>query len=171
MTKAEFATIAAAIRTYFPRYTIFPNAEAMDLWFQELRDIPADVLGTALRKWVATNKWPPTIAELRAESRNCVDGKLPDWGEAWAEVTKAVRRYGWARPQEALESMQPTTRAAVERIGWTDICQSENPETIRAQFRQVYEISAARETESRQLPQEVKAMLDGVAVKMIGGGK
>jgi hypothetical protein len=66
--------------------------------------------------------------------------------------------------------MQPTTRAAVERIGWTDICQSENPETIRAQFRQIYEISAQREVEDRQLPESVKGVINGIAVKLLGGG-
>lgn len=170
MDKAEFATIAAALRTYFPRYNMFPNEEAMSLWYQELQDIPAEVLGTALRKWVATNKWPPSIAELREGCAEVVKGKVPDWGEAWAQVTRAIRRYGYARPEEALASMQPTTRAAVERIGWTDICQSENPETIRAQFRQVYEISAQREVEDRQLPESVKGVINGIAVKLLGGG-
>lgn len=169
MNKTEFATIAAAIRTYFPRYNMFPNEEAMTLWFQELQDLPADVLSTALRKWVATNKWPPSIAELRELSGEVVAGKLPDWGEAWSQVARAIRLYGWARPDEALDSMEPTTRAAVQRIGWTDICKSENPETIRAQFRQVYEITAKREVEDRQIPADVKAMLNSVAIKMIGG--
>ena len=170
MDKTEFATIAAALRTYFPRYNMFPNEEAMSLWYQELQDVPAEVLGTALRKWVATNKWPPSIAELRESCAEVVKGKVPDWGEAWAQVTRAIRRYGYARPEEAMESMQPTTRAAVERIGWTAICESENPETIRAQFRQVYEISAQREVEDRQLPESVKGVISGIAVKLLGGG-
>ena len=152
MNKNEFAAIAAALQTYYPRFNLLPNREAMALWFQELSDIPAETLTAALRKWVSTEQWPPTIADLRGLCTSLTQGEVPDWGEAWAEVTKAVRRYGWARPDEALASLSPAIRTAASRIGWMQICESENPEALRAQFRQIYEHTARTETESRQLP-------------------
>ena len=156
MNKQEFASIAAALRTFFPRHNMLPNDEAMTLWYTQLMDLPYPVLSTALNKWVATEKWPPTIAELRTMSTELTQGSLPDWGEGWAEVIKAVHRYGYARPKEALASLSPTARAAAERIGWEGICTSENPDTVRAQFRQVYEICGKRENEDRQLPAALK---------------
>lgn len=152
MTKTEFMQIAAAIKTYYPRDNILPSNEAMSLWYEALKDLPYPVLSSSLSKWVTTEKWPPSIAELRAMSTEMVQGALPEWGDAWAEVTRAVHRYGWSRPQEALDSLSPSARAAAERIGWAPICESENIETLRAQFRQVFEACARRENEQRQLP-------------------
>ena len=67
MDKREFAMFAAAMRTYYPKEQLFPNAQAMDLWFREVRDIPFPIAELALRKWVATSKWSPTISELRSK--------------------------------------------------------------------------------------------------------
>lgn len=164
MNTAEFATFAAALQTYFPRYNLLPNRQAMDLWYMELRDIPAEAIMAALRKWISTEKWPPSIAEIRELCSEVQEGKLPDWGESWAEVAHAIRRFGWARPEEALASMSPTTQAAVKRIGWMELCQSENPETIRAQYRQIYEIVSKRAVEERKMPTELKAVIQNIQI-------
>ncbi len=176
MVKSEFKSFAAALQTYYPRYDIFPNREAMELWFVAMQDLDYNALTTTLAKWVATQKWPPTIAELREMCSEVTEGKLPDWGEGWSEVSKAVRRYGFMRPEEALESMSPTTREAVRRIGWMEICNSENTDTLRAQFRQVYEIVSKRTVEDRKIPEALKETIQqiqigGVGQKQIGGGK
>lgn len=175
MTAAEFGVFTAALKTYYPRENLLPTAEAASLWYNALQDLQYPALSAALGKWVSTEKWPPTIADLRSMCAEVSAGALPDWGEAWAEVTKAVHRYGWSRPQEAFDSMTPGARAAAERLGWQQICESENPDTLRAQFRQVYEICSKREKEERQLPPALKDTIAKLAerlpeIKQIGGG-
>ena len=175
MVKAEFAQFAAALQTYFPRFEMLPNAEAMELWYTALKDLDYSLLSTALAKWVTTEKWPPSIAELREMCSEVMEGKLPDWGEGWSEATAAIRRYGWQRPEEALEAMSPTTRETVRRIGWMELCSSENPETIRAQFRQIYETVSKRAAEDRKIPAQLRATIDQLRLgfeqqKQIGGG-
>lgn len=167
MNKKEFAIWVSALQTYFPRYNLLPNAEAISLWYDELGDIPYELLNTALRKWVNTEKWPPSIAELRALCVEIVQGQLPDWGEAWWEVIKAVGRYGIYRPEEALASLSPHARAAADRIGWRDICNSENLEATRAQFRQVYEICVKRDTEAKQLPASLRETIQQICGKSL----
>ena len=61
MTRKEFAIIASGIRTYYPRENILPNDQSMELWFRQLEDIEFKIAETALHKWVAVSKWPPTI--------------------------------------------------------------------------------------------------------------
>ena len=56
------------------------------------------------------------------------------------------------QPKEAMAAMGEITQEAVRRIGWTNICESENPEALRAQFRQVYEICEKRTAGDRKLP-------------------
>lgn len=68
MNKTEFASIAMALRTYYPRENMLPNDAALDLWFEALQDLNAGVVEAALKKWVKIEKWPPTIADLREQA-------------------------------------------------------------------------------------------------------
>ncbi len=163
MTRSEFAVWAMALKTYFPRDNLLPTKESMELWYQEVQDIPQDVATAMLRKWVNTNNWPPTISEVRTICAEIRQGPIMQWGDGWEEVVKAIRRHGYCSEKEAYESMSPTTRSAVSKIGWREICMSENPEAIRAQFRQVFEICQKRETEDRQLTPAVKAVIAQIA--------
>lgn len=149
--KQEFATLAMAIRTYYPKENILPNKEAMQLWFRELHDIPFPVAEAALRKWVSTNKWSPSIAELREMAANVKHGEIPDWGEGWEEVQRAIRKHGMYDVKGAMDSFTPLTRKTVERLGFRNICVSENPMAERANFRQCYEILAKREQTDQQI--------------------
>lgn len=65
MNKQEFASVAMALQTYYPRFNLLPNDHALDLWFEQLADIDANVMQAAVKKWAAKEKWPPTIADLR----------------------------------------------------------------------------------------------------------
>ena len=173
MEKLDFAKWVAYLQTYFPRFNLLPNAEAIELWYRELGDMPFDLLSAALRKWVNTERYPPSIAELREICAEIVQGKAPDWGDGWSAVTKAIGRYGIHQEERALESLPPIARQAASKIGWRDICLSENPDTIRAQFRQVYQICQQREIEDRQLPPALKetiAFIGGTTTPQITEG-
>lgn len=168
MEKKEFALFAAALRTYYSRENLLPNAQAMELWFRQLQDIPYPVAEAALNKWVSTNKWSPSIAEIRELAAEIKNGKLPDWGEGWEETCKAIKRFGFYRAQEAIESLSPLTRETVKRLGFTNLCMSENPSADRANFRTCYEIVAKREQEAQilslPLQETIQQLSDGFAV-------
>ena len=159
MTKKEFAIFSMALKTYYPRENILPNEQAMELWFFQLQDIPYDVAQAGLQKWVALNKWSPSIADIREMASGITQGDLPDWGDAWEEVCKAIRRYGSYRSEEALESLSPLTRKATQRIGFTNLCLSENQSADRANFRMIYEQMAEREKNDAKLPRSLKALI------------
>ena len=91
MNKEEFGRIVMALRTYYPRETLLPNQQAAELWFDQLQDLDYAVTEAALKLWVATNKWSPSIAEIRAQVAEIVNGKTPDWGEAWGTVKHAIQ--------------------------------------------------------------------------------
>lgn len=172
MNEKEFATLSMAIRTYYPKENILPNKEAMQLWFRELQDIPFPVAEASLRKWVSTNKWSPSIADIRELSANVQNGDIPDWGEGWEEVQRAIRKHGMYNVKGAMDSFTPLTRQVVERLGFRNICVSENPMAERANFRQCYEILAKREQTRQQvalpLQDTIKQLQSGFM--MIGDG-
>jgi hypothetical protein len=152
MNRQEFATLAAAIRTFYPKENILPNEQAMELWYRELSDIPYSVIEAALRKWVATNKWSPSIAEIRELIINIQYGDQLTWGEAWERALNAVRKYGSYNKKEALDSLDPLTRRCVESIGYMDLCMSENIMVERAHFQKIFEIYSKRQQTDRTLP-------------------
>ena len=163
MKKEEFAKLSMALRTYYPKENLLPNNQALELWYQQLKDIPYEIAEIAVEKWVSTNRWSPTIADIR---QMAAEVKNPDsmfWGDAWQKVMNAVRNYGNWKIKEALESLDDLTRAAVERIGFREICMSENIEVERANFRMIYERMAEQRKQDAQLPPKLIAAIDRVA--------
>lgn len=162
MNTKEFTTLAAAIKTFYPRERILPNEQAMELWYGQLKDIPYEVAVTALNKWVSTNKWSPSIADIRELATSIQHGDIPDWGESWEKVCAACRKFGRDRSREALESFDDLTRESVKRIGgFTYICNSENTVADRARFEQVYNALAERKKKEDQLSVPLQQMIQG----------
>lgn len=159
MDKKEFSVFAMALRTYYPKENLLPNQQAMELWFRELQDIPYSVAEAILRKWVLTNKWSPAISEIREMAASITTGVIPDWGESWGHVIEAVRYFGMYRVSEAMESFDPLTRQCVERLGFRNICLSENITADRANFRMIYEQLAERKKKEAQLPEQLKQLI------------
>ena len=163
MNAQEFANFAAALRTYYSRENILPNKQAMELWFRQLQDIPYEAAEAILSKWVATNKWSPSIADIRdgmAEIQN--GGAAEDWGEGWNKAMAAIRKYGSYNEAEALDSLPPLTRETVRRLGYKSLCWSENQIADRANFRQVYEILEKRQVEDRKIPLPIREKIAGL---------
>ena len=79
-------------------------------------------------------------------------GELPDWGEGWEQVLKAIKDFGYMRPKEAMDSFDDITRECVKRLGFINICKSENISVERANFRQLYEQIANRQRDAVKLP-------------------
>lgn len=162
MNKKEFATLVAAIRTYYPRETILPNEQAMSLWYMELKDIPGEIAMMALREHVHTSKWSPSISDIRELAAGIQSSETLDWGEAWQKVVMAIRKKGMYREEEALESLDDITRAAVERLGFQNLCLSENPVADRARFKDIFEQLAERRRRERRLPGDLRLAIKNV---------
>lgn len=65
MTATEFAQLTAAIKTYYPRDYVIPTDKAMELWFNSLKDLDYKNASKGLVKYVESNKYPPSIADIR----------------------------------------------------------------------------------------------------------
>lgn len=159
MNKQEFAVFAMALKTYYPRENILPNDKAMELWFLQLQDIPFKIAEAGLNKWVSINKWSPSIADIREMVTGIVNGDVPDWSEAWEEVQKSIAKYGSYRADEAVENMSDLTRQATKRIGFVNLCMSENQSADRANFRMIYEQLAERKKKDDQIPEPLKMLM------------
>ena len=176
MSEQEFMKIASAIKTSYPTVNVLKDKPSMDIWYMMLSDLDYRVCQTAVLELISTSKFPPTIPEIREKCSYLTSPEIKEWSEAWEEVQRSIGKYGMYQPQEALESFDELTRKCVNRIGYVNICTSENITADRANFRMIYETEANRKRTENQLPlslrTEKQRLIDSLVndtIKQIGG--
>lgn len=174
MSRDEFLKIADAIKTYYPSEKLLPNKAALELWYQELKDLPYGVANAALRRHVNTSPFPPAIADLRKGAAG-MQKEPGSWSSGWEQFQAAVRKFGFYQQEDALNSMDGITRKVVRRLGWKELCMSENLMQDRANFRMIYEQEEKQDGEWAALPGNLQAQIkrlqeDGSAPRIGGAG-
>ena len=152
MTFDEFKVLVKGMKAVYTSPNFLPDADSIKIWFQMLQDLEYRTANLAIQKYMLTNKFPPTIADIRELSTDVQFGSLPDWGEGWEQVITAIRKYGWYRANEAMDTFDDLTRTCVERLGFKNLCMSENVNADRANFRMIYEQLASRKQKESVLP-------------------
>ena len=114
MTKKEAVQILAILKAAYPAsYNGMTKEEAsgtVSVWAMQFADMPVDIVMMAIHKAIATNKFPPTVAEVREKI------KAVHW-EAYDAIT--VKRE--FLPEETLTKCQQiydTTAAYKFGIGY-----------------------------------------------------
>lgn len=141
MKKSEVSEIVMMLMAAFPASKTSDGTSAV---YEELLvDLDAATVQRAVTRLIATNKWLPTIAEIRASATDLRLGPARDGGEAWQDALCAVRRvgrYGVPRFADAL-----VTEALRLWGSWVDFCNSpEDDPGGRARFIELYDSLAAR---------------------------
>ena len=155
----KFKILVKALKSVYTKDNFLPDADSIKIWYQLLKDIPYEVLNIAIQKYMMSNVFPPTIADLRELSAEITEGQIKDWGDGWEQVLRAIHSYGSYREKEALESMDELTRTCVKRMGFRNICLSENISADRANFRMMYETLANRKKEDSKISLTVKTKI------------
>ena len=132
----------------------------VQLWEMMLSDLDVHTAQKAAMIHMSRSVYPPTIADIREAASRITGPQIMDAIEAWAQVTKAVRLYGYYRQQEALTSMSEEVAHMVKNFGWQEICMNDNPDTLRAQFRMAWETQNKRKKEGSLFAPELSALLE-----------
>ena len=152
MEREQFKILCKGMKAVYTQETFLPDADAFHVWFGLLGDLEYAVLNAAIQKYMLTNRFPPTIADLREIAATIQNGDIPDWGESWEKVLLAIRRFGVYRETEAIATMDELTKTCVKRLGWRNLCMSENNNHDRANFRIIYEQLSERTKKETVLP-------------------
>ena len=137
-----------------------------DVWQKRLADLPTELLTMACANHIERSQWLPSIAEIRASAVSLMRQASPadqDWNEAYAELQKAIRRYGYVTVPEWTN---PALAETVKTLGgWQAVCFNEDPEGVfRAQFRDVYAVVIGRmERKVTQSP-EVRGFIENMRI-------
>jgi hypothetical protein len=165
MDRDEFKVLVKGMKAVYAQPTFIPDQDAFNMWFALLGDLPYKLCNVAIQKYMLTNKFPPTVAEIRELTANIENGDPLTWGESWERALNAVRRFGSYNQKAALESLDPLTRKCVESIGYMELCMSENIMVERAHFQKVFEVFAKREQTDKQIPLQLKQAINQMQLK------
>lgn len=152
MEREQFKILCKGMKAVYTQESFLPDADAFNVWFGLLGDLEYPVLNAAIQQYMLSNRFPPTIADLRELATYINIGESPEWGEGWEKVLNAIRYFGFYRETEALNTMDPITKKCVKRLGWRNLCMSENISHDRANFRMMYEQLTERTKKENILP-------------------
>ena len=165
MDREQFQILVKGMKAVYAQPTFSPDQDAFNMWYGLMGDLPYDVCAVAIKKYMMTNKFPPTVAEIRELASGIVNGEPMTWGESWENALRAVRRFGSYNKMEALESLDPLTRKCVESIGYMELCMSENIMVERAHYQKVFEVYAKRKQVENQIPLGLQQAISKLQLK------
>lgn len=162
MTFDEFKKLAKGMKAVYTQSTFLPDKEALTIWFKLMEDLDYTVANIAIQKYMLTNKFPPSIADIREMAASVSIGDKPLWSDGWEQVCRTIKKYGSYGQAEAMASLDGITKETVKRLGYQDLCKSENPMADRANFRMIFEQLAERQQKAQQIPYTLTQLIEGV---------
>lgn len=169
MTYAEFAKLAANIKTYFPRDNVLPSDRAMTLWYESLKDLDADAVMTGLKKYVLTNKFPPSISDLRSYAVRPAGKEEISETHAWNLVYQALgNSIGHA--EEEFDKLPEVVQRAVHSPGqlreWAKMDIRTVNSVIYSNFLRAYSAAVVRQREDDNMPEYLKELEADIAARL-----
>lgn len=168
LNKKTFATgIALLASVYEKLERVTTDKFLSEQWYKMLADLSDEQFKYAIEAIVKTQKFPPTISEIREKAVEYNHQAELTSEEAWALVYNDVHARGYYN-EPHYEDWK--LEAAKNAIGWNALCSmTENEKgTIRAHFMRIYESFQQREqtaetVKSPQLQQFVSKLACALA--------
>lgn len=160
MTAQEVVKLFAVIVILFPRDKAFERADVVmaQAWAKALGDIDYATAEAAVAAVAATSPFPPSISEIRKYTVS--PGMTAD--DAWGQLKRALRKYGYTDPKGARASLPPDVWKTVENMGgWYEFCANEDPEgVVHGFFIKAWEVAERRRGAERLIPEQVRKALE-----------
>lgn len=171
MTPTEATQIVGMALAAYPTQAAKISGDAVmamrAMWADLFADMDFAAVKAALLVHCRTAKFLPSPAEIRElVTRGAQTGR--SGLAAWADVLKAISRYGVHRVPQFDD---PLVKRAVASVGWSAICNSEEPGVERAHFAKVYDRLAADERHVAQAGPALAALgaaVDKPAHRLVG---
>lgn len=136
MNKEEFTYVMTFLGVaYNKEFT----QKQIKVWHEFFRDTSSETFKTAIKRLVATNKFLPSIAEIKQEIALIDNPHLGlDPLEEWETVLKLIRKHGYYKNIEAFNEMNLLTKNVVQQLGWDNLCMSENIVWLKKEFIEIF---------------------------------
>lgn len=119
------------------------------VWADVLADLPVEEVRPALLRYLgdpANAGKIPSPGHIRGIVDEARHGQRRVGGDAWGDVGRAIGAVGQHRSPVFAD---PITAFCVERLGWRNLCVSENAVADRAQFVRLYDAEVAKAVGNR----------------------
>lgn len=159
---------------------LYPNTAQMDskalaYYASAISDIDDQYLIMAFRMHLETEKWFPSVSEIRKAAAELAGRRsgIPLPYEAWRETRDNARMWvsGWHRNVDQHEWSHPLVKETARLLGWEDICYGENTESTRARFLQAYEQLKDREEYDLILSKHIREFTKSVSKPVLPQSK
>ena len=180
MTKKEMFQTIAAISSAYPNHDRFASEQAVEgmatVWAASFAEDDAKLVQLAVAKHIQTNKWPPSIAEIREImlTIQCPDMIEPD--EAWIAVTDLL--YAGGDYEDQSDKLPELIRTAVKAVGWSNLRELRRQAVIggrpgldRLAFMDIYKPLYERERQRQQVAPSIRNAIDSITENLSGESK
>lgn len=174
MTKADAARLVAIVVTAYPNFDKFKDAKAIEatvnLWAMMFEQDESGIVALAVKKHIATNKWPPSVAQIREIMLEIQHPELIEPDKAWLAVSDLMYSAGQFNHGDLSRQLPPLVARAVESIGWTSLWEMHRsayiggkPGMDRVAFMQQYTPMYEREKSRNMTPAQLTEKIDNAA--------
>ncbi len=159
-------------------------------WYRMLQDISdGPLLDAAVRFVTETPKLFPGDSFIAMIRQIAIPILQETEGDVIELAFDAIHRFGYTRERDAMEWLKersPLIAAAVRRIGFLEMCRSEQPDVIRGQLKAIFKAEKERAIQTGGIVESATHLEGGLAnsekmlaltqkigkgLKMIPGGK
>lgn len=166
MSREEFAIIVKGLKAVYTSANFMPDKDSFDVWFAMLGDLDYKVVSIAAQQYMMTEKFPPTIADLRNKCADIVAPVEINEMEAWAMVSRAIRDSTY-HAQERFDAFPEAVKKAVgspDNLRAWGMSEDFNENVAQSHFIATYRLCVKREKEYQALPEQMKKALDALSV-------
>lgn len=182
MTKADAAKLVAIVVTAYPNYDKFKDEAAVtatvSLWASMFQSDDGRIVALALNKHIATNKWPPSVAEIRELMLELTHPDLIEPDRAWLAVSDLLYTTGENNHGDLHLQLPPLAARAVEAIGYYNLYEMHRscyrggkPGMDRVAFMDIYKPMYEREKQRAMTPEGLTSQIDAVAAAIPDKGQ
>lgn len=127
MTKKETISLFGILIAAYPNFDKFKDDSRVEgmvnMWAVLFADDDSAIVGLAVKKHIMTNKWPPSIAEIREIMADITHPDLIPPDQAWAAVSDLLYAVGEHNYGDAHRNLPPLIAQTVDAIGWSTLYQ------------------------------------------------
>ena len=163
--KALLQILSTAFPTHYKKLSVEEMKAQVSLYEMMFAEDDGTIVTAALKNYIAKEKYPPTIAGLKAEIDLITQGYNDKVNELWGELCKAIKRGAHNTPEEFNALSKPLrswlrNRTQLKELGLLPI---ETFQTVtRGQFFKTMSAILEREQAIAMLPEDVKGKLKGL---------
>lgn len=172
----DFRVIVRGLTAAYPRENFIPDEFTFNLWYTRLQDIPYPALNRAANNYIMTNRYAPSIADMRIYVQDMETALDMLASQAWDKLLRALR-YSYAPESDLVWNNLPEIikqcvggYATFRAWGNTDAGALESVQ--RPMFMKRFEIYQSRERKELAVPEGLrKKPLPAIESHMADGKK